>query len=42
MADGAGAHAVIAPKDHAVGINATVAAGRGSGVSGTAPAGGAC
>ena len=25
MADGAGAHAVIAPKDHAVGINATVA-----------------
>lgn len=24
-ADGAGAHAVIAPKDHAVGINATVA-----------------
>ena len=25
VADGAGAHAVIAPKDHAVGINATVA-----------------
>ncbi len=25
MADGAGAHAVIAPKDHAVGVNATVA-----------------
>ena len=25
FADGAGAHAVIAPKDHAVGINATVA-----------------
>jgi 23S rRNA (guanosine2251-2'-O)-methyltransferase len=24
VADGAGAHAVIAPKDHAVGINATV------------------
>jgi tRNA G18 (ribose-2'-O)-methylase SpoU len=25
VADGAGAHAVIAPKDHAVGVNATVA-----------------
>ena len=25
VADGAGAHAVIAPKDHAVGLNATVA-----------------
>ena len=25
VADGAGAHAVVAPKDHAVGINATVA-----------------
>jgi 23S rRNA (guanosine2251-2'-O)-methyltransferase len=25
VADGAGAHAIIAPKDHAVGINATVA-----------------
>ena len=25
MADGAGVHAVIAPKDHAAGINATVA-----------------
>jgi 23S rRNA (guanosine2251-2'-O)-methyltransferase len=25
VADGAGAHAVLAPKDHAVGINATVA-----------------
>src|SRR5206468_12337439 len=25
VADGAGVHAVIAPKDHAVGINATVA-----------------
>jgi 23S rRNA (guanosine2251-2'-O)-methyltransferase len=25
VADGAGAHAVIAPKDHAAGINATVA-----------------
>src|ERR1700741_3806151 len=25
VADGAGAHAVIVPKDHAVGINATVA-----------------
>jgi len=25
VADGAGAHAVVAPKDHAVGLNATVA-----------------
>ncbi|HEY2977063.1 MAG TPA: TrmH family RNA methyltransferase, partial [Burkholderiaceae bacterium] len=25
VADGAGAHAVVAPKDHAVGVNATVA-----------------
>ena len=25
VADGAGAHAMIAPKDHAVGVNATVA-----------------
>ena len=41
VADGAGAHAVVAPKDHAVGINATVAATRvpsgqtSSAVSGT-------
>jgi 23S rRNA (guanosine2251-2'-O)-methyltransferase len=25
VADGAGAHAIVAPKDHAVGVNATVA-----------------
>ena len=34
VADGAGAHAVIAPKDHACGINATVAkVASGAGVS---------
>ena len=36
VADGAGAHAVIAPKDHAVGINATVAK-VASGASETVP-----
>jgi 23S rRNA (guanosine2251-2'-O)-methyltransferase len=36
VADGAGAHAVIAPKDHAVGINATVAK-VASGASDTIP-----
>ena len=36
VADGAGAHAVIAPKDHAVGINATVAT-VASGASETVP-----
>ena len=37
VADGAGAHAVIAPKDHAVGINATVAK-VASGAAETVPA----
>ena len=36
VADGAGAHAVIAPKDHAVGVNATVAK-VASGASETVP-----
>jgi len=36
VADGAGAHAVIAPKDHAVGVNATVAK-VSSGASETVP-----
>ena len=36
VADGAGVHAVIAPKDHAVGINATVAKGA-SGAAETVP-----
>jgi 23S rRNA (guanosine2251-2'-O)-methyltransferase len=36
VADGAGAHAVIAPKDHAVGVNATVAK-VSSGASDTVP-----
>jgi 23S rRNA (guanosine2251-2'-O)-methyltransferase len=36
VADGAGAHAVIAPKDHAVGFNATVAK-VGSGAAETVP-----
>jgi len=36
VADGAGAHAVVAPKDHAVGLNATVAK-VASGASETVP-----
>ena len=40
VADGAGAHAVIAPKDHAVGINATVAKVASGAAESAAPVGG--